>query len=399
MLMGMAAKVLLCAASLLCWALPFFAQGTSSSQEMQRHWRQAQEFLGTNRPDLAAGEFRAILVLNPHNTDAQNGLGTLLYFQGDYPHAELELRAVLKSQPGQWKALTLLGMCEKRTGNLVGARADLEKAFAHLTEQKLRVEAGLELVEIYYAARDLDKAAEVVNVLRRLKPDDPGILYSARRIYSEQADEATLGIAMLAPKSAWMHQLIAQEMMKQGNTEAAILHYRDALKLDEHVPGLHFELAEVLSGSSLPAEKEQAEKEYQAALAESPFDEKAECRLGSIALSRSDTQSALVHYSRALQLTPDDPDANLGLGKTLLALNQPQKAQPLMERAVRLDPTDWVAHYRLGSLYRQMGRAEDARRELAEFQRLKQMRDRLKDVYKEMRLQSKPEPMDTDIPE
>lgn len=398
--MGMAIKVVLYAVcTVLFWVHPSFSQAQSGSQQIQTHWRQAQEFLRTNRPDLATGEFKAILALDPTNAGARNGLGTLLYFQGEYAKAAVELRAVLKSDPAQWKALTLLGLCEKRNGDVAAARPDLEKAFAHLTEEKLRVETGLELVELYYAARDLDKAAEVVGVLRRLKPEDAGILYSAHRIYSEQADEARLGIAMLAPKSAWMHQLIAQEMMKQGNTEGAITHYREALKIDNQVPGLHFELAEVLSGSSAPADKEQAQKEYQAALAQNPFDEKSACRLGGIAFAHSDTQGAFAEYSRALELEPDDAEANLGLGKVLLAMNQPQKAQVLLEKAVRLDPSDWVAHYRLGSLYRQIGRPEDARRELAEFQQLKQMREKLKEVYKELRLQGKPEQVEPDVPQ
>jgi tetratricopeptide (TPR) repeat protein len=393
-LMGMAVKIAICAVAsvfLLCSA-PVF------SQQLETHSRQAQEYLRSNRPDLAIGEFKAILALDPNNMNARSGLGTLLYFQGDYANAVVELRAVVKSQPSLWKMITLLGMCERRVGHVAAARANLEKAFPQLTEEKLRVQAGMELIEIYYASRDLDKAADVVSVMRRLKPEDAAILFTAHRIYSEQADEARLGIAMLAPKSAWMHQLMAQEMLAQGNNDGAITHYREALKIDDRLPGLHFELAEVLSSSASAADREQAEKEYQLALAQNPLDEKAECSLGRLAFGRADLKGAYARYSRALELQPDDAEANLGLGKILLSQNQPQKAQPLMEKAVRLDPSDAAAHYRLGSLYRQMGRLDDARREIDEFQRLKGMKERLRDVYKEMRVQSKPEPVEPDIP-
>jgi tetratricopeptide (TPR) repeat protein len=383
----------------LLGGLPIFSQSASSAQQIQSHLRQAQEFLRTDRPDLAVGEFKAILTLDPNNVTARGDLGTLLYFQGDYEKAAVDLRAALKSNPALWKTQTLLGMCEKRTGHMTSARADLEKAFPQLQEEKLRVEAGMELIEIYYASRDLDKAADVVSVLRRLKPDDAGILYTAHRIYSEQADEAMLGVSMLAPNSAWMHQLMAQEMVRQGNTEGAIAHYREALRIGPRIPGLHFELAEVLSGASSDSDQQQAEKEYQSALAQNPFDEKSECRLGKIAVSRSDLKGAFAYYSRALELQPDDPEANLGLGRVLLSMDQPKKAQPLLESAVRLDPSDPAAHYRLGSLYRQMGRSDDARRELAEFQHLKQMKARLGDLYKEMRLQTKPQQLDGDIPQ
>jgi tetratricopeptide (TPR) repeat protein len=237
-----------------------------------------------------------------------------------------------------------------------------------------------------------------VSVLRKLKPDDAGILYTAHRIYSEQADETTLGIAMLAPKSAWMHELIAEEMIAQGNNDAAIAQYREALKIDDRIPGLHFELGELLSSAASAGDKEQAEKEYQAALAQNAFDEKSECRLGRIALGRSDLRAALAHYSRALELETDDPEANLGVGRVLLSMQQVQKAQPLLEKAVRLDPSDSVARYHLGTLYRQLGRADDARREFADFQRLKQMKEQLKDLYKGLRLQTKSDQEEGDTP-
>ncbi len=396
----MAVQAVICAiAGLILCAHASFAQSTATSQQIQAHTREAQRYLAANRPDLAIGELKAILALDPDNNAARGDLGTLLYFHGDYAEAVTHLRAVVQSQPTLWKTLMLLGMCEKRLGNSVAARTDLEQAFPKLEEDKLRVQAGMELTEVYYASRDLDKASEILSVLRKLKPDDAGILYTAHRIYSEQADEAALGVAMLAPNSAWMHQLIAEEMMAQGNNEAAITHYREALKIDDRSPGLHFELGEVLSTVSSASEKDLAEKEYQAALAQNPFDEKSECRLGKIALGRSDLKTAFAHYSRALTLGPEDPDANLGLGKVLLAMGQPQKAQPLLEKAVRLDPTDSVAHYHLGTLYRQTGRVDDARRELAEFQRLKQMKEQLKDVYKGMRLQTRSGQEEADLPQ
>jgi tetratricopeptide (TPR) repeat protein len=395
----MAVKVLAHAvASVLVCGLPAFAQSATNAQQLQMHSRQAQEYLKTNRPDLAIGEFRVLLALDPNNSNARSGLGTLLYFQGDYVNAGVELRAAVQAQPTMWRMVTLLGMCERRLGNAAAARSHLQKAFPQLTEQKLRTEAGLELIEIYYASRDLDKAADIVSVLRRIKPEDPAILFTAHRIYSEQADEARLGVAMLAPNSAWMHQLMAQEMLAQGNNEGAISHYREALKLDDRLPGLHFELAEVLGSSTSSSDKEAAEKEYEAAVAQSPLDEKSECGLGRIALARNDVASAQAHYSLALHLQPDDPEANLGLGKVMLSSSEPQKALPLLEKSVKLDPDDATAHYRLGSLYRQMGRTEEAKKEIAEFQRLKEMKERLRDLYKEMRLQSKPEPTEPDIP-
>jgi Flp pilus assembly protein TadD len=256
----------------------------------------------------------------------------------------------------------------------------------------------LELIEIYYASGHLDKAAGVAGVLRQLAPTDTDILYTAYRIYSDLAAESMLTMAMLAPKSARMHQIMGQEMARQGNTEGAIAHFREAVKMDPRLPGLRFELAEALNLSASPSDQDQVENEYKAALSGNPFDEKAECRLGEIALRGSDLESALAHFSRALELQPNDADACLGIGKTLTQMHRAAEAEPYLKRAAQLEPFTAVTHYRLSLVYRAAGRTADAQRELAEFQRLKDMKERLKQVYQEMRLQPvKQEKLETEV--
>src|SRR5262249_1755803 len=121
--------------------------------------------------------------------------------------------------------------------------------------------------------------------------------------------------------------------------------------------------------------------------------------VGDLALLRDDMQTASQHYSRALQLQPNDSEAALGLAKTLMDTNQPQKAQPLLEHAVAVDPTSAVAHFRLSTVYRQAGRTTDAKRELQEYQKYKAMKNKLKDIYPQMRLQpSKQEQDESEIP-
>ena len=288
-------------------------------------------------------------------------------------------------------------MSEKRIGQIAQAQADLEKSFPQLQEQKLRVQAGMELIEIYYAAGQLEKASMVATALRQVAPDNTDVLYTAFRIYSDLAGESMLTMAMVAPKSARMHQMMAQQMAREGNTEGAIGHYREAVKLDPHVPGLRYEYAQALSLSTDASEQEQVEKEYQAALAENPFDSKAETGLGEIALKASDLDSALKHYKRALELQPSDAEASLGIGRTLIQMHRPAEAEQYLKRSVELEPFTAAAHYRLSLVYRSAGRMEDAQKELAEFQRLKDMKERLKQVYQEMRLQApKQEKPDSD---
>jgi len=76
----------------------------------------------------------------------------------------------------------------------------------------------------------------------------------------------------------------------------------------------------------------------------------------------------------------------LGLAKTLMSMNQSEKALPLLEHAVKLDQTSALAHFRLSTVYRQMGRTADAKRELEEYQKYKDMKEKLRELYRQMRL-------------
>ena len=352
----------------------------SRQRQIESHSRQAAEFLKENKLDSAASEFKAILALDPKNLDARGNLGVLLFFQGNYKDAIPQLRAALQQQHAPWKIRALLGIAEKRSGDIEAARLDLEKSFPKVPEENIRIQTGMELIELYSASRELDRAAAVASALRELKPTDEGILYTAYRLYSDLADESLLSLSVAAPNSARMQQAMAHELAKRGNTAEAIGHYRAALKIDPQLPGLHFELGEMLKiqGSEHQAE---AEAEYKAALQVNPRDEQAECRLGDFAVQRNDLQEAERRLSKAVELQPSDPDANIGLAKVFMAMGHPQKAEPLLDRAIQLDPTSALAHFRLGTVYRQLGRTADAKHEFEEYQKYKNMKEKLQGIY------------------
>jgi Tfp pilus assembly protein PilF len=245
----------------------------------------------------------------------------------------------------------------------------------------------MELIETDSAMGDLEKAAEIVNVLRQLEPTDEAILYTSYRIYSDLAEQSLLSLSLVAPDSAHMHQAMAHELAIRGDNAAAIENYRKALKLNPNLPGLHFELAEMLNISTNPPDRAEAKEQYEDALKLNPFDEQTEIRLGDIASKNDNLKDAQERYARAIELRPNDPDANLGLAKVFMAMGQPEKARPLLEKAIQLDPTSAVAHFRLSTVYRELGRADDAKHELAEYQKYKALKEKLENLYQTLRLE------------
>ncbi len=255
-----------------------------------------------------------------------------------------------------------------------------------MNEPKLKMQIGMELVEMYTASQDLEKASAVVNAMRQADPLNPAVLYAAYRVHSDLAREAMLSLALAAPDSAQMHQVMAHEEARQGNNAAARLQFQKALEIDPKLPGIHFEMAELLGLSEDPKIKAQAESEYKAAIAENALDEKAETKLGDLASRKGDSAQALQHYNSALRLQPEDAEADFGLAKTLIAMNEQAKALPILERAVQLEPTNAAAHFRLSTIYREMGRTADSQHEVEEYKRYKQMKEKLEAVFKEMQL-------------
>jgi tetratricopeptide (TPR) repeat protein len=379
--------------AVLCLGLlsGFSQSSPEHQQQIESHNHKAAEYLKENRSDLAAPEFKAIIALDPNNVDARGNLGAVLFFQGAYADAIPQLRAALKLQPTLSKIQALLGIAEKRTGDIKAARGDLEKAFPRVQEEKIRVDTGMELIEIDSAAGDLDKAASIVSDLRKLEPTNEALLYTAYRIYSDLAAESLLSLSVVDPNSARMQQAMAHELAKRGNTAEAIEHYRAALKIDPLLPGLHFELADMLRTLSTAEGRDEAEKEYRAALEANPLDEQAECRLGEIALQRDNLKEANERYARAIQLHPNDPEATIGLAKVFMTMDQPQKAEPLLLRALQMDPTSAMAHFRLSTIYRQTGRTADAQHEFEEYQKYKQMKEKLREIYHDLHQDQSPE--------
>ena len=138
-------------------------------QEIANHTRRAQEFEQAKMPQLAIPELEAVVALDPVNLNAQANLGVLLYFQGEYAKAEPHLHAAIELQSGLTKIQALLGIAEKRIGDGADARVNLEAAFPALENGKFKIQAGMELIELYTASGDLELAAKVIELCATLR--------------------------------------------------------------------------------------------------------------------------------------------------------------------------------------------------------------------------------------
>lgn len=353
---------LILAITILCASSPSIAQGAiPPSQAVRLHLAKAQEALKSNTPATAEAEFRAVLAIDPKNVEALANLGVVAFFRGDCSTAVTQLDAALAVAPTLVKAKALVAVCEKRMGR-PSARADLESVFAQLTDAKLRIQVGVELADLYYQDADIDHTLPVIHALIELDPENVDLLFFAQRVYTELADSTTNKLALLAPDSARMQQLIAERLVNEGDLKNAIDHYRRALVADPRLPGMHFELAEaILQGTNDPSAQAAAKQELDAAVKADGPSAKIESAYGRIALMQGQSAEAYAHFHRSYEMNPNNAAAELGMAGILVDQGKPQEALEYLRSATRNDPLNALAHYRLARVCHSMQLADEER--------------------------------------
>ncbi len=109
----------------------------------------------------------------------------------------------------------------------------------------------------------------------------------------------------------------------------------------------------------------EATARYQQALELEPEYLPAVLRLGRSQLELGRPEPARRWFERALELNSNAAAAHEGMGKAASAAGDHQQAIGHFERALELDPDATGIHYALGQAYRNLGRLEEARAQLA----------------------------------
>ena len=78
----------------------------------------------------------------------------------------------------------------------------------------------------------------------------------------------------------------------------------------------------------------------------------------------------MADIDKAFSLGPNLGEARLDRARVLMKLNRNQDAVADLQQAAKSDPADPSAHFLLSKAYRALGRVEEARTEMENFQKL-----------------------------
>ena len=217
--------------------------------------------------------------------------------------------------------------------------------------------------------------------------DDIDVLYEAGQMYAKLSSQIYLRLMKIAPHSARGFQVMGQVAASEGNWEKAVDAYRQAIRLDPNVPGVHLDLAvQLLLHSPDPNAWEQALVELNKELEINPASAEAQYEVGEVYRKHDQPEKAKAAFRAALRLRPGLVEARLGLAKALRQQNQKQEALAALEPARETAPDNAAVRFLLAQLYRDLSRTADSKREEEAFRKLQEEEAAVK------RLQASPSP-------
>ncbi len=301
------------------WAEGWFYLGASEYQ--LKHYREAREALAR------AGE------LAPDNGAAWAFLGLAEYELADYPRA---MSHILKAEAlGLPDNPQFIATVRIRGASMAIRASDFTAAMEHLRPLALSGDHSPAVIEAFgIAALTIPSMPGEVPAAKKALVDLAGrAIWS---LYSQQWKDAEASFAQLAaeyPKEPGVHYL-------RG------IYYLD------------LDMAAAL-------------KEFEAELVISPKHVLSRVQIAILHLRMGEPEAALEPAREAVKLASDNLLAHLALARALLAQGKTLPAIAEFETALKLGPAYPHTHFYLAQAYHKAGREEDARREEAEFSKLK----------------------------
>lgn len=341
-------------------AVDAFDRAVKQDDSARAHWGLARAYRVLGDLDKAAAEARATLKLSPKHAGARIAVAELLVADGEIEQAYALLQApaglapidgatLQVSRAEKSSALTLVARIEERRGRMGTARELYEKAIELDTSNGAAAlgAARLVLMERAYA----DAYARFQTVLGSTLPPGAGMHVTGK---PKHVVEAKLGAAeaLLAmdkaedawklledlqtpePVSAEVELWLGKVAESLGDTQGAVTHFRNSIRLEPKSFRAYMALAQHYSSTKHPNEAvavlEEAQKNVEIT---------AEVRrlLGRAELERNRIDDAITQFLAALEMEPRDSAAQFGLAVAYRRKGMIEEAGAALAKVQELD--------------------------------------------------------------
>jgi len=356
--------VLLCAGA---------GRAQSSDAGLAAKFKQATEAQRAGRLDEAAAAYAEVIRLRPDLAEAYVNFGLVRQEQRQFEEAVKLFERALALKPSLAGARLFLGIAEYSLGELEPAIKSLEEAAQSLPKDaRARMWLGVALMaagRTAEPARSLDAAAAI-------EPNDIDVLYHRGRAHLKLSQESYQQMFKLDPKSARVHQVLAQSYEESGRDAEDIAEYELAVKLAPGLPGVREALGSLYWKNN---RMDEAEAMFDEELKLDPHNAVVMYKAGGLRVERGRPEKGLPLLEAAVKQSPDLIDAYYYLGKAQGLIGQNDAAVANLTKVIEGKPSGELkesAYYQLSRVYRKQGRPAEAQQALLAFQKLKEERER-----------------------
>lgn len=329
----------------------------AGAQAAPQHEQAGLAALKAGNADTAIEEFKKVTELSPLRAEGFYELGVAYSQNGDYGSAIAPLKKAVELDPGLVVAHQSLGYALLAQGFAAEALAEFQSA---------NDPAGLGIAQLQTG--DLPNAVHSLQEAVNARPNDADLLYYLARATGLLSKQLYDTLIATYPDSPRAHQALAEDYAALHQPQQAADHYHAALRGRPNLPGAYLALGQVYASANL---WKQAEDAFREEIKLEPGNAEAAFRLGNALLQDGNAHEAREQLQRANQLQPDMPETLYALGKAESVESNYAAAEQAWKRVIELEPKGDLAsqsHFGLAGVYRKQGKAQEAAREMKEFQ-------------------------------
>ena len=168
--------------------------------------------------------------------------------------------------------------------------------------------------------------------------------------------------------NAFAYDGLGFALAKQGRTEEALAHHREALHINPDYVSAHDNIGRILLTRG---NIKDAIAHFEQALEINQNHVKAHNNIGIALANQGKTAEAATHFQKVIQISPDNANACYNLAKILKAQGNLTEAAAYLQKAISVRPDFADAHYNLGTTLMSQGKVWEA---VTHFQKASQIR-------------------------